>query len=179
MTQTMCETRIATLSEKDAVSHLLALATLLRDCVHDGASIGFVLPFSIDEAETYWADKVLPRLGSGKLTLLTARQDDRLVGSVLLDYDTPPNQPHRAEVRKLLVHPDVRRQGIAKALMSALERHAIALGRSLLTLDTRSGDKAEPLYASLGYYIAGIIPGYCRDPFKNCFDPTTIMYKAL
>ena len=94
MTRTMCETRIAMLSEKGAASDLRTLATLLHDCVHDGASIGFVLPFSIDEAETCWADKVLPRLGSGKLTLLTARQDDRLVGSVLLDYDTPPNQPH-------------------------------------------------------------------------------------
>ena len=179
MTRTMCETRIATLSEKDTASHLRALATLLHDCVHDGASIGFVLPFSIDDAEAYWLDKVLPRLDSGKLTLLTAHQDDRLAGSVLLDYDTPPNQPHRAEVRKLLVHPDFRRQGIAKALMAALEHHAGELGRNLLTLDTRSGDRAEPLYASLGYRIAGVIPGYCRDPFTDCLDPTTVMYKAL
>ena len=173
------EPQIAALSQDDAACHRRALAALLHACVHDGASIGFVLPFSIDDAEAYWLDKVLPRLDSGKLTLLTAHQDDRLAGSVLLDYDTPPNQPHRAEVRKLLVHPDFRRQGIAKALMAALEHHAGELGRNLLTLDTRSGDRAEPLYASLGYRIAGVIPGYCRDPFTDCLDPTTVMYKAL
>jgi ribosomal protein S18 acetylase RimI-like enzyme len=170
---------IAALSQDDAARHRRALAALLHACVHDGASIGFVLPFSIDDAEAYWAGKVVPRLGSGKLMLLAARQDERLVGSVLLDYDTPPNQPHRAEVRKLLVHPDLRRQGIAKTLMAALEHHAGEMGRSLLTLDTRSSDKAEPLYASLGYQIAGIIPGYCRDPSTNRLDPTTVMYKAL
>ncbi len=110
---------------------------------------------------------------------MVARKDGRIAGSVQLDYDTPPNQPHRAEVRKLLVHPDFRRRGIAKALMAALESRAAELGRSLLTLDTRTGDMAEPLYVSLGYQTAGIIPGYCRDPFKDHFDPTTIMYKAL
>lgn len=64
-------------------------------------------------------------------------------------------------------------------LVAALERHAGQLGRSLLTMDTRTGDKAEPLYAALRYQTAGIIPGYCRDPFKDCLDPTTLMYKAL
>ncbi len=173
------QVRISELSVDDAGSHLHGLAILLHACVHDGASIGFVLPFSIADAEAFWADKVLPRVRSRALLLLAAWKNERLVGSVQLDYDTPPNQPHRAEVRKLLVHPDFRRQGTAKALMATLEHRARYLGRRLLTLDTRTGDTAEPLYAALGYQTAGIIPGYCRDPFKDCLDPTTFMYKAL
>jgi ribosomal protein S18 acetylase RimI-like enzyme len=111
--------------------------------------------------------------------LLVARQGNRIAGSVQLDSDTPPNQPHRAEVRKLLVHPDFRRHGLARALMAEVERLAGRLGRSLITLDTRTGDKAEPLYASLGYKTAGIIPGYCLNPFEDRLDSTTVMYKAL
>lgn len=170
---------ISAFSADDIAFHRGELAALLHACVHDGASIGFVLPFSIADAEAFWIGKVLPRMHSGGLMLLAAQRNGRIVGSVQLDYDTPPNQPHRAEVRKLLVHPDVRRQGIAKALMAALEHQAAHLGRSLLTLDTRTGDKAEPLYAALGYRVAGIIPGYCRDPFKDRLDPTTVMYKAI
>jgi len=170
---------ISAFSADDVASHVRELGALLHVCVHDGASIGFVLPFATDEGEAFWSDKALPRLRNGTLLLLVARRGGRIAGSVQLDYDTPPNQPHRAEIRKLLVHPDFRRQGLAKALMAALERRASQLGRSLLTLDTRTGDKAEPLYASLGYTTAGIIPGYCRDPFQDCLDPTTLMYKAL
>ena len=170
---------ISPLSAAEAAHHVAELGALLHACVHDGASIGFVLPFSAAESEAYWRSKVLPRLQDGCVVLLVARLDGRTVGSVQLDHDTPPNQPHRAEVRKLLVHPDCRRQGIAKALMAAIERRASELGRSLLTLDTRTGDHAEPLYTALGYRTAGIIPGYCRDPFEAKLDPTTVMYKAL
>lgn len=170
---------ISIFSAGDAAVHLRELGVLLQACVQDGASVGFVLPFSTADAEAFWADKVLPRMRNGALVLLVARKDGTIAGSIQLDHDTPPNQPHRAEVRKLLVHPDWRRQGIAKALVATLERHAGQLGRSLLTLDTRTGDKAEPLYASLGYRTAGVIPGYCRDPFTECLDSTTLMYKAL
>ena len=170
---------IASLSVDEAAGQIMQLGALLHACVHAGASIGFVLPFSTEQSEAYWRDKILPRVRDGSVELLAARMEDRIVGSVQLDHDTPPNQPHRAEVRKLLVHPDSRRQGIAKALMAAIESRAAALGRSLLTLDTRTGDHAEPLYAALGYRIAGIIPGYCRDPFESKLDPTTVMYKSL
>ena len=170
---------ISPLSATEAARQVAELGALLHACVHDGASIGFVLPFSAAESEWYWRSKVLPRVQDGVVILLVARRDGRIVGSVQLDHDTPPNQPHRAEVRKLLVHPDCRRQGIAKALMIAIESRAAALGRNLLTLDTRTGDDAEPLYTKLGYRTAGIIPGYCRDPFEEKLDPTTVMYKAL
>lgn len=156
------------------------LGALLGACVHDGASISFVLPFSQEEAETFWRGKVLPVVRAGGAVLLVAEQDGRIAGAVQLDHDTPPNQPHRAEVRKLLVHPDFRRRGIARALMAELEDHARLLGRSLLTLDTRTGDRAEPLYASLGYETVGVIPRFCRDPFEaGKLDGTTIMFKAL
>jgi ribosomal protein S18 acetylase RimI-like enzyme len=165
----------------DAIAGQLGeLGILLHACVHDGASIGFVLPFAPADGEVFWRDQVGPALQAGARLLLLARRGGRIVGSVQLDYDTPPNQPHRAEVRKLLVHPAFRRQGIAQLLMAELERRAGALGRSLLTLDTRSGDKAEPLYASLGYRSVGVIPGFCRDAVDATrLDAATIMYKAL
>lgn len=170
---------ITELSADAAAGQLGELGALLHACVHDGASVGYVLPFPPAAAEAFWRDKVLPALRGGARVLWVARRDGRIVGSVQLDHDTPPNQPHRAEVRKLLVHPDFRRQGISRALMAALEHRAAGLGRSLLTLDTRTGDNAEPLYRSLGYTAVGVIPGYCRDPFADQLDPTTIMYKVL
>lgn len=155
-------------------------SALLRACVHDGASISFIMPFSIDDAEAFWRGKVAPSVAEGSSLLLVAEAEGRIAGSVQLDHDTPPNQPHRAEVRKLLVHPDFRRRGLARALMAKLEAHARLLRRSLLTLDTRTGDRAEPLYASLGYQTVGVIPNFCRDPFTaDKLDGTTIMYKAL
>ncbi len=163
----------------DIAAHVQSLGALLRACVHGGASIGFVLPFSQADAEAFWMMSVLPAVRQGKRLLLVVRKDGRIAGTGQLDYDTPPNQPHRAEIRKVMVHPDFRRQGIAKALMVELESAAHRLGRGLITLDTRTGDKAEPLYLGLGYQIAGIIPDYCRDPFKDHLDATTIMFKAI
>ncbi len=171
------EIREVTAAQLEA--ELPAFAVLLHDCVEAGASINFVLPFTLAEAEDFWRRKVLPGLREGGLIVLAARQAGRIVGSVQLDHDTPPNQRHRAEVRKLLVHPQFRRRGIARLLMAEIECRAAALGRSLLTLDTRTGDAAEPLYLSLGYQVAGMIPGYCRDTVVARYDPTTIMYKPL
>ncbi len=155
------------------------LGALLHACVHDGASIGFILPFTLSEADDFWRLKVLPAVAQGTRVVLLAEQSGSLVGTVQLDYDTPGNQRHRAEVRKLLVHPQWRRRGIAKALMHEIEAHASRLGRSLITLDTRSGDAAEPLYQALGYHVAGIIPDYCRDAFIDRLDATTVMYKSI
>lgn len=159
--------------------HMPDLVELLHACVHAGASVGFVVPFAPAEAEAFWRRKVLEPARAGGLVVLGARRAGRVIGTVLLDHDTPANQPHRAEVRKMLVHPAHRRLGIARRLMRDLERHATRLGRSLLTLDTRTGDAAEPLYASLGYETAGIIPNFCRDTLTDRLDPTTIMFKRL
>lgn len=162
-----------------AQSLLPELAVLLHACVHDGASIGFILPFGLEDSAHFWREKILPALGSGGRILFVARQGGRLAGAVQLVVDTPPNQPHRAEASKLLVDPACRRQGIGRALMRALEAEAGELGRNLITLDTRTGDKAEPLYAALGFSVAGVIPDYCRDPFIDRLDATTIMYKRI
>ena len=156
-----------------------ALGALLHRCVHSGASVGFVLPFEMPAAAGFWRDRVAPGVRSGLATLLVARLGGELIGCVLVDRDTPPNQPHRAEIRKLLVDPAFRRRGIARSLMAAAEAAARAAGRSLLTLDTRTGDAAEPLYAGLGYRVVGTIPGYCRDPFGPMLDATTVMFKAF
>lgn len=168
------------LSADAAAAAVPELATLLHACVQGGASVSFVLPYTHDEAQAFWRNKVVPGVASGAVKLWVARVEGRIAGSVQLDVDTPPNQPHRAEVRKLLVHPDFRRQGIARRLMREVEDMARRLNRSLLTLDTRTGDSAEPLYASLGYQTVGVIPGFARDPIDPAkVDGTTIMYKTL
>jgi hypothetical protein len=167
------------LSPAALARELPALADLLHACVQAGASVNFVLPFGRVEAQAYWRDKVLGPAEAGTRCVWAARLGDRTVGSVQLDLDTPPNGRHRGEVTKLLVHPDARRQGLATALMDALEAHADSLGRTLLTLDTRTDDAAEPLYVARGYRRVGTIPGYCRDPFDRGVDATTIMYKQL
>lgn len=155
------------------------LAEVLHTCVHAGASVSFVLPFSVEDAEAMWRDKVLPSVMSGSCCVLVARTDERIVGTVQLDLATPPNQPHRAEARKLLVHPKWRRRRIARKLMLALDDWAWELGRSLITLDTVSGGSAEPLYESLGYVRVGVIPRYARKPDSEELEGTVVMYKEL
>ena len=170
---------ISPFSADQLAANLRPLGDLLHACVQDGASVGFVLPYSAADAELFWSGQILPALRAGGLSMLVARRRDVICATVLLAHDTPPNQPHRADVRKLLVLPAFRRQGIAQALMAKLEQLATRLGRTLLTLDTRSGDTAEPLYTALGYHTAGQIPGYCRDPHSGHLDATTLMYKIM
>ena len=172
------DTFITALTPDDYANHEVALAELLRDCVAAGASVNFVIPFSLEDSRSYWRDKVSPALQAGHRDVLTAHVAGRLAGTVQLDCNTPPNQPHRADVSKLLVHPDYRRQGIARALMMALEENASQRGRRLLTLDTATDD-AEALYRSLGYRRSGVIPGYALDAAGEHFLDTIIMYKTL
>jgi GNAT superfamily N-acetyltransferase len=155
------------------------LAGLLHACVHAGGSVSFVLPFSPDEAKDFWRDDVLPGVNARTRCVLLARWNGKIVGTVQLDLGTPPNQPHRAEVRKLLVHPDARRRGVARALMAALEEQARAAGRTLLTLDTVTGGTGESLYLSMGYVAIGSLPGYALNFDSSKLEATTIMYKQL
>ena len=170
---------IVTLDPAAITARLPQLADLLHACVQDGASVGFILPFSRQDSAQFWRGNVLPTVARGVRQLLVAELDGTLAGAVQLDWDTPPNQAHRAEVRKLLVHPMYRRRGMARQLMQAVETQARALPRSLLTLDTRSDDHAQPLYLSLGYQVAGSIPGYALAPEGGRLDATTIMYRQL
>src|SRR5258705_1612865 len=133
------------------------LAEILHAVVHAGAGISFFTPFSIDEARAFWVDKVLAQVRAGTRRVVVALLDERserserIVGTVQLDLEMPPNQQHRAAVTKLLVHPTARRCGIARALMIALEEIALSERRTLLTLDTVTGSNAELLYRSLDY----------------------------
>ncbi|MDR6675978.1 GNAT family N-acetyltransferase [Pseudomonas oryzihabitans] len=171
---------IERLDAPGCTAYLDDLQGLLSDCVALGASIGFILPLADAASRAFWTDTVIPGVEKGTRLLFAAKRQGRVVGSVQLLLDTPANQPHRAEVAKLLVHPEQRRQGIARALMLALEDAARTQGRELLTLDTRSDDHAEPLYLSLGYTVAGRIPGYALDAVQTTRrDSTTLMYKTL
>ena len=155
------------------------LGDILHAVVHDGAGVSFVVPFSRDEGRAFWRDRVLPGVRAGTRRVLVARWDARIVGTVQIDLAVPPNQQHRAEVLKLLVHPSARRRGIARALMIALEQVAASEGRTLLTLDTWTGSNAEWLYRSLGYVVVGVIPRYARGSTTPELEPATIMYKEL
>ena len=155
------------------------LGRVLHACVHAGASVSFILPFTIDEACAFWRDKVLPGALSGERKVLVAKVGGEIVGTVQLILDTPPNQSHRADIAKLLVHPEHRRLGIARALMLAVEEQARGAGRSLLTLDTLTGSAAEDLYNSLGYSMLGVIPRYSRATHSTELEAATFYYKQL
>ena len=155
------------------------LAEILRAVVYDGAGVSFVIPFSMDEGRAFWRERVLPGVRAGTRRVVIARSGSEIQGTVQIDLATPPNQTHRAEVTKLLVHPDARRRGIARALMLALEDVAKSANRTLLTLDTWTGSHAEELYRSLGFVTVGVIPRYARGSRTPALEPTTIMYKEL
>ncbi len=138
------------------------LTDLLVACVGAGAGLPWLHPLAPETARPVWR-KVAAEVAAGSRLLLAAWLDGVLVGSVQLDLGMPQNQPHRAGLAMLLVDPARRRHGVARALMRRAEQAAQRLGRSLLTLEARAGDAAEPLFRSLGWQEAGRIPGYVRD----------------
>ena len=154
------------------------LVDLLRSCVHGGASLGFLAPLPEADAVDYWR-AVAPQIDSGSRAVVVARDDDRIVGSAQLAFESKQNGRHRAEVCKVMVLPSHRRRGIAAQLMRALERCARDRAVRLLFLDTSEGTGgAGHFYESLGYTYAGGIPDYALDPngrpMKNA-----IYYKML
>ena len=176
---TIDEWRPASENDPSLAPDLEELADILRAIVHIGAGVSFVVPFSMEDSRSFWTDKVLPGVFAGTRCVLVARIAHRIVGTVQMDMATPPNQPHRADVLKMLVHPDAQRRGIARALMVRLEEIARAKGRTLLTLDTWTGSPAEVLYRSLGYVEVGVIPRYARTSTATELEPATFMYKEL
>ncbi len=153
------------------------LGALLKACVEDGAGIGFVLPMPQDKAEAFWMSR-LPDLCGGDAFLMAVRQGEDIAGVVMLVPAAQDNGGHRAEVAKLMVHPDHRRKGLARKLMTAIDGLALSLGRWLLVLDTVTGDRAEKLYPTCGYRKAGIIPDYARGSHGD-LDATTVFYRDL
>lgn len=156
---------------------LRALAQLLHDTVHAGDSVSFVLPFSVDDAAAWW-QRTFADAPAGAVWIV-ARSAGELVGTVQLQPAWAPNQRHRAEVCKLLVHARHRRQGLGQRLMLALEDAARSGGYTLLTLDTRRGSAAEHLYPRLGYTRVGVIPSFAVDPDGVTPHDTVVFYKRL
>lgn len=152
------------------------LANVLADCVAGGASVSFMLPFSRADAEKFFK-KVIASVTRGETVLVAAKLDGRIVGTVQLGLDMPPNQPHRADIKKLMVHRSARQHGIGAALMARAEAEAKARGRTLLVLDTASGD-AERLYARSGWQRVGVVPDYAMWPGGGFCD-TTFFWKKL
>jgi GNAT superfamily N-acetyltransferase len=154
------------------------LAALLIDCVEGGASVSFMHPLGEDEARAFW-QRVADGVHRGERALLVAEDGaGTIVGTVQLVLDLPPNQPHRADIAKMLVHRRARRQGLGARLMRAAEATAKECGRSLLVLDTVTGGDAERLYARLGWQRVGSIPGYALWP-RGGLCATTVFYRAL
>jgi GNAT superfamily N-acetyltransferase len=151
------------------------LAELLVDAVEGGAGVSF-LSLTVAEAEAWWRS-LLASL-SPRAMVLVARDADGIAGTVQLQPAWAPNQPHRADVAKLLVHRRARRRGIAHAMMSAIEQAASAAGFTLLLLDTCKGYDAERLYASTGWVRVGEVPGFALNPDGSVCD-TVFFYKQL
>ena len=169
---------IETLSSSALAAAQPDLVALLRDCVHHGASLGFLAPLPESDAVDYWRS-LAPQIAAGGRTLLVARDEGSIIGSAQLAYESKPNGRHRAEVNKVMVLPSHRRRGIAAALMRALEQCAHDRNVRLLFLDTAEGaGGAQRFYESLGYVYCGGIPDYALDPdgrpMKNA-----IYYKML
>ena len=169
---------IQKLNADAAQNALPELAEMLQASVSQGASIGFVMPFTLEQAQAFWR-RLLPAIEREERILLVARQAGRVVGTVQLLLDMPDNGRHRAEVVKLMVHPQARRQGIARELMLQIQQRAIQHQRHLLVLDTLTGDTAEGMYRQLGFQLAGSIPQYARASSGSALDATSYMYKLL
>lgn len=168
---------IQRLPSGDVNLHLDELVNLLQDSVLNGASIGFLLPISHEDAVNYWRE-VTSALQTSYRIMLAAKAEERIVGSIQLDLASRPNGSHRAEVIKLMVHSSWRNQGIGQALLKAIEQEAQKAGRTTLVLDTREGDPSERLYLKTGYIRAGIIPEYARST-DGALHTTVFMYKLL
>lgn len=168
-----------TIRRLDAVddAQVDGLADLLVDSVNDGASVGFMQPLAKDKALTFWR-RVADGVAVGERALLIAEDETGIVGTVHLMLALPENQPHRADLTKMLVHPRARRRGLGAALMEAAEQMARNCGKTLLVLDTVTGSDADRLYARLGWVRVGEIPDFALLSRGGLWG-TMMFYKKL
>jgi GNAT superfamily N-acetyltransferase len=165
--------RLTTVTDDDVAG----LSDVLIDCIDGGASVSFIHPLSVARAQAFWRG-VATGVTRNARALLVAEDALGITGTVQLVLDQPENQPHRADLSKLLVHRRSRRQGLGSALMRAAEQLARDCGKSLLVLDTVTGSDAERLYARLGWQRCGVIPGYALMSRGGLCD-TTVFYRTL
>ena len=156
---------------------LAGLADVLVDCVDSGASVSFLQPFERERAMTFWR-RVVAGVERGERALLVAEDADGVCGTVQLVFDLPENQPHRADLAKMLVHRRARRQGLGAALMRAAEAIALEHGKTLLVLDAVTDGDAARLYARLGWIRVGDVPRFALYP-NGGFCGTTYFYRDL
>ena len=154
-----------------------ALAEVLIDCVDGGASVSFMHPLPREHAQAFWG-RVADGVARGERALLVAEDALGICGTVQLVLDQPDNQPHRADLAKMLVHRRARRQGLGEALIRAAEDTARDCGKTLLVLDTVTGSDAERLYQRLGWQRVGVVPDYALWPHGGLCS-TTFFYRAL
>jgi GNAT superfamily N-acetyltransferase len=153
------------------------LCEVLSDCINGGASLGFMLPFAPQDAVAYWQG-VADEVEKGGIILGVAEVEGRVVGTVQIGLASKPNQPHRGDLMKLLVHRDARGLGLSRRLNAAVEKEAAARGRTLLVLDTATGSEAEAIYPRLGWERVGVIPDYALWP-QGGLCGTTLFYKRI
>lgn len=158
-------------------TELSGLCDVLVDCVEGGASVSFMLPLPRARAEAFWR-KIAAGVASGERVLLVAEDARGICGTVQLILDLPDNQPHRADVAKMLVHRRTRRQGLGAALLRAAEAAAREAGRDLLVLDTVADGDGSRLYERLGWVKVGDIPRFALMPAGG-FCSTTYFYRNL
>ena len=168
---------IRRLHYEEARRRVSELAAVLMDCVAGGASVSFMADLTQAEAEGFFSG-VADGVAAGDRALYAGFLDGKLVGTTQLLLAWQPNQPHRAEIAKMLVHRAARRHGLGKAMLAAAEAEARAQGRTLITLDTTPGADGEKLYRAMGYQAAGRIPNYALWPDGRMGD-TTFFYKAI
>ncbi|WP_375774912.1 GNAT family N-acetyltransferase [Bradyrhizobium sp. ma5] len=154
-----------------------ALSELLIETVASGGSVSFMHPLSPDDAHAFWQDS-LGAAARGERVVLGAFDGDSLISTVTLLLKLPPNQPHRAEIAKMMTRVSHRSRGVATALLRAAEALAIGHGRTLLVLDTAVDDGAAPLYEKQGFQLSGIIPDYALKPHGG-LTGTMIYWKKI
>jgi GNAT superfamily N-acetyltransferase len=158
-------------------AHIAGLAEVLVDCVDSGAGVSFLHPLTVDKARDFWRG-VAGRVRTGSIAILVARDDSGIVGTVQLVLEQPENQPHRADLAKMLVHRRARRRGLGTAVLNAAEELARQCGKSLLVLDTNEDSEAERLYVREGWQRVGRIPDYSLRP-RGGLHAAVVYYKNI
>ncbi|MBL8588315.1 MAG: GNAT family N-acetyltransferase [Methylobacteriaceae bacterium] len=168
---------VRALGAAEAVEAVPALARVLVDCVENGASVSFMAPFTQAEGEAFFA-RVAEDVAAGQAILVVAFRDGEIVGTVQAQFARQPNQPHRFDIAKMLVHSKARNRGVGAALLAVAERAAAATGRTVGVLDTVTGSVADRLYARAGWVRVGEIPDYALWP-RGGLCATTFFYKRV
>jgi GNAT superfamily N-acetyltransferase len=164
---------VAAVSERE----IQELSDVLIDCVEGGASVSFMLPIATATAAAFWRGVAAGVEQRERILLVAENAAGQIIGTVQIIFASAENQPHRADIAKMLVHRRARRRGVGAQLLAAAESASLSAGKTLLVLDTASGD-AERLYARLGWQRCGVVPGYALLPGGGLCD-TTFFYRTL